>query len=157
MKRREDIQEGVKRVVRDVFESMYFMFPEAIEEGDPAPPLPESCFKAGVGVKNGSEVFVLYASDKLVMDMAKSLFGTDQPVEEADLVDTFREAANIIGGNLVTALELDNSVGLDVPDAERLQTCSELAIAQGAVFDIDSAFFKVTVMEPSGLQGTNKE
>ena len=150
MKRREDMQEGVKKVVRDVFESMYFMFPEVIEEGDPAPPLPESCFKAGVGVKNGSEVFVLYASEKLVMDMAKSLFGTDQPIEEADLVDTFGEAANVIGGNLVTTLEVDTSVGLDVPNAERLQTCSELATAPGAVFDIDGAFFKVTVMELNG-------
>lgn len=150
MKRREDMQEGIKKVVRDVFESMYFMFPEAIEEGDPAPPLPESCFKAGVGVKNGSELFVLYASEKLVMDMAKNLFGTDQSVEEADLVDTFREAANVIGGNLVTTLELDTSVGLDVPNAERLQTCSELATAPGAFFDIDGAFFKVTVMDVNG-------
>ena len=33
----EDIQRAVKEVVLDVFENMYFMFPEVIRKDDPAP------------------------------------------------------------------------------------------------------------------------
>lgn len=143
--KREEIQRAVREAVPDVFEKMYFMFPVPIIEDDPELSFPESCFKAAVAVKDSSELFVLYGSEKLVMDMAGSFLGTDKVIEESDLVDVFKEAANVIAGNIITTLSLDGSVGLDVPVAERLRDCSELLTAQGIVFNIDDAFFRVVV------------
>ncbi|MBW1741186.1 MAG: chemotaxis protein CheX [Deltaproteobacteria bacterium] len=151
--KREDIQRAVKKVVLHVFEDMYFMFPEAISKDEPVLSFPESCFKARVALKNGSEVFMLYGSEQLVVDMAKNLLGIDQPIAETDLIDVFKEAANVIAGNLVTSLALDSSVALDVPAAERLQDCSELRKAPGAqevVFKIDDEFLKIAVMTSNG-------
>ena len=50
---------------------------------------------------------------------------------EGGLIDVFREAANVIAGNLITRLALDSSIALDVPVADRLRPCSELLTAPG--------------------------
>jgi hypothetical protein len=147
--KREEIQRAVKEVVLHVFENMYFMFPEVIAEDEPVPSFPESCFKAGVAVKNGSETLMLYSSEQLVVDMAKNLLGADQPFAETDLIDVFKETANVIAGNLMTRLGLDSSVALDVPVAERLQPCSELRPVPGArevMFDFEGQLLKVAVV-----------
>ena len=147
--KREDIQRAVKEVVLDVFENMYFMFPEVIGEDDPVPPFPESCFKVRVALKNGSEVLMLYCSEKLVAEMAGNLLGADQPIAEADLIDVSKETANVIAGNLVTSLALDASVGLDVPVAERLQNYSALLTVTGTqevVFNFEDRLLKVAVV-----------
>lgn len=141
----QDIQSAVTGVVLNVFENMYFMFPEPVSEDDPVPSHPESCFKAKVAVKNGSPALILYGSEQLVMDMARNFLGSDQQIGESDLIDVFKEAANVIAGNLVTTLAIDGTVGLEVPVAERLQACSELRTAPGTIFNIDDEFFKVAV------------
>jgi hypothetical protein len=143
--KREEIQVAIKKVVLDVFENMYFMFPEVITEDDPVPSLPEKCFRARVVVKNSSEAFMLYCSEQLVVGMAKNLLGRDHATAEADLVDVFKETANIIAGNLVTTLALDGSADFDVPVAERLQDCSELRTPPGLIFNIDNEFLKATL------------
>lgn len=57
--KREVIQRAVQEVVLDVFEDMYFMFPEAIAEDDPVPSFSGPHFKAGIAVKNASQVLML--------------------------------------------------------------------------------------------------
>lgn len=145
----QDIQGAVKAVVLDVFESMYFMFPEPIGQDDPMPSFGDACFKARVAVKDGVSAFILHGSEPLVKDMAKTLLGTDQPAE-TELIDLFKETANVVAGNLITRLSLDSSVALDVPEAERVQPCAEKpctdADAHEVVFNIDDRLFKVTVV-----------
>ena len=144
--KRKEIQQAVREAVPDVFEKMYFMFPELVLEDDLELSFPESCFKATVAVKNSSELIVIYGSEKLVMDMAGSFLGTDQVIKDSDLVDVFKEAANVIAGNIVTNLSLEGSIGLDVPVAERLRDCSESRKVQGIVFNINNSFFMVAVV-----------
>lgn len=157
--KREDIEGALKEVVLDVFENMYFMFPEVIAEDTPLPSFPESCFKTSVAVKNGSEVLMLYGSEQLVVDMAKNFLGADEPIAEDGLIDVFKEAANVIAGNLITRLALDSSIALDVPVADRLQPCSELPTAPGAqeaIFNIDDEFLKVAVVTSNELSGGDR-
>jgi hypothetical protein len=81
--------------------------------------------------------------------MAKNLLGTDRPIAETDLIDVFKETANVIAGNLITRLAFDSSIALDVPVAERLQTCSELRPAPGAqevMLDFEGQFLKAAVV-----------
>ena len=146
--KREDMQGVVKEAVLDVFENMYFMFPEAIAEDDPVPSFPASCFDARIAFKNRSEVLMLRGSEQLVVGMAKNFLGTDQLIAETDLIDVFKEAANVIAGEVITRLSFDSSVAPDVPVAERLQPCSELPTAPGAqeaIFNVDDEFLKVAV------------
>jgi hypothetical protein len=150
MMKDDKIEDTVERVVGDVFENMYFMFPETIEKDDMTVSVPDSCFKARVRVRNGSEVFILYASERLVKDMAKNLLGSQEAVKEGHLVDMFTEAANVIAGNLVTALALDASIGLDIPVAQRLTICSEAGTVPGTMFNIDGEYFKLAVMNRNG-------
>jgi hypothetical protein len=137
----------VKKVVGDVFQKMYFMFPEALGEDASVPFLPGSCFRAKVGMKNGPKVVMLYGSEQLVIGMARNLLGTDQVPKESDLVDIFKEAANVIAGNLIVTLTLDGSVRLEIPVAEKMQTCSELETSPGTTFNIDNEFFKLAFVE----------
>ena len=65
---------------------MYLMFPEVIGEDDPAPAFPELWFRARVAMKNSPVEFVLYGSEHLVVDMAKNLLVTDQPLVEGELL-----------------------------------------------------------------------
>jgi hypothetical protein len=144
---KEHIQDAVKRVVGDVFQKMYFMFPEPLYEDDPVPSLPEPCFRAKVGIKNSPKVVMLYGSEQLVIGMARNLLGTDQAPEEGDLIDIFREAANVIAGNLIVTLTLERGVRLDIPVAEKMQTCSELETLPGTTFNVDNEFFKLALKE----------
>ena len=140
----EKMMEVIQQVVRNVFEGMYFMFPETMETED-NPSLPKSCFKASVGIKNSPLKVVMYGSEKLVKDMAAAFLGTDQPVDDNDLVDVFKEATNLIGGNLVNTLNLDKGVGLDVPEVEIVETSGDLVSEPGTFFDVDGEFLKATV------------
>ena len=145
----EDIQKAVKEVVLGVFENMYFMFAEVIGEDDLVPSLPKSWFKANVAVKNSPVAFTLYGSEHLVVEMAKNLLGTDQPLEEAELIDVFKESANVVAGGLVTRFALDTSVGLDVPVVDRFENRPELPSLPGAqevVFDFEGELLKVVVV-----------
>ena len=147
--KKEEIQRVLKDIVLDVFENMWFLFPEAITEGDPAPGLSGPCFKAEVVLKNGAEAFVLYGSEQLVKDMAKNFLGTDQPIAEADLVDVFKEAANVLAGNLVTRLSLNSGLDPGIPVAERLQDCPEFRTPpedREIIFNIDGQCLRVVVV-----------
>jgi hypothetical protein len=141
----EDLTGAIQKVVRNVFESMYYMFPETLEAQD-QPPVPESCFRASVGIENSPLKVVLYGSEKLVKDMATALLGSERAIEEDECVDIFREAANLIGGNLVNAMDLDKSVGLGVPEVQLVDTVEELDTEPGTAFDIDGEFFKAAVL-----------
>ena len=141
----EDLTGTIQKVVRNVFESMYYMFPETTEIQDRRR-VPESCFRASVGAENSSLKVVLYGSEKLVKEMATALLGSDRPIEENECIDIFREATNLIGGNLVNAMDLDKSIGLGVPEVQFVNTVKELDTEPGAVFDIDGEFFKAAVL-----------
>jgi hypothetical protein len=147
--KKEDIESAVREVVLDVFENMYFMFPEAVSEDEPLIAPADSYFKAEVALENGTGVFVFYGSDQLVANMAENLLGPEQTTAEGDLIDVFKEAANVIAGNLLTRLALAGSVALGIPEAERSQTWSELCTAPGVrelIFNVDNEFFKAAVV-----------
>ncbi|MBW2108105.1 MAG: chemotaxis protein CheX [Deltaproteobacteria bacterium] len=140
-----DIQNVLDSVVPHVFEGMYFMFPEVIRE-DLQPPMPTLCFRASVAIQNSPFKVVVYGSEKLVQDMAAALLGEGQGVTEKDLKDIFKEAANLIGGNLVTSLAFDKDLVLDVPEVEVLDSPADSDTEPGTVFDVDGEFLKVAVL-----------
>lgn len=141
----QELSDAVQRVVRDVFENMYYMFPEMLE-AQHQPPVPKSCFNASVEIKNSPFRVVLYGSEKLVQDMAAAVFGSDRPMKEDECVDIFREATNLVGGNLVNAMDLDKNLALGVPEVRLVDAAGVPEAEEGAVFDVDGEFFKAVVL-----------
>ena len=141
----KDLTGNLQKVVRNVFESMFYMFPETLE-GEDQPSVPESCFKGSVGIQNSPLKVVVYGSEKLVQDMATTLLGSDGPIEENECIDIFREATNLIGGNLVNTLDLDKIMGLGVPEVQIVETVQELEAEPGTVFYVDGEYLKAAVL-----------
>ena len=141
----EGFDQAVKGAVSEVFESMYFMFPEWPNGETDRPQVPQSCFSARVGIKGGGELLVLYASSELVSNMAESFLGMSHGLEDADLADIFKEACNVVAGNIVTRLNLDTNIGLGTPVAERMSDCTVVEKNGGSVLSIDGEFMKIVV------------
>jgi hypothetical protein len=127
---------------------MYFMFPEVLSNDASEHPFAASHFRATVGVRNGSAVFAFSASDPLVRRMAKNILGVDHDPQESDLVDVFKEAANMIAGNLVTELAFDPSVSLEVPAVQRTQVPQKAVPGSCSFFSLDDEPFMVSVQLP---------
>ncbi|NVM56876.1 MAG: chemotaxis protein CheX [Desulfobacterales bacterium] len=142
----EDLQRTIKETVLDVFVNMYFMFPEPIGEHEAVSWFPESCFRARVCLENRPEGLFLYGSEQLVAEMAENLLGPDRTIGEADLIDVFKEAANVLAGNLVSRLALGRDVAIGIPVAERWHPRSQTDTAPGSrgiMFHIDDEVLKV--------------
>ena len=146
----KDVQSAVEKVVADVLENMYFIFPERLESEASESLFPEPPYKATVGVKNGSAVFAFFASEPLLRTMAKNLLGVDQVTQESDLADVFRETANMIAGNLVTELAFDANVSLEIPVVERAKSAQLEKSTSVSCFTLDDEPFKVAVLLRNG-------
>lgn len=141
----EEFSRTVEAAVSEVLENMYFMFPEWPKDGTDRPEVPQSCFSASVGINGGDELLTLYASSDLVSNMAESFLGMSHGLEDADLADIFKEACNVMAGNIVTRMNLDTNIGLGTPVAERMSDCTVVEKNEGSVLSIDGEFMKVVV------------
>ncbi|NVM22078.1 MAG: chemotaxis protein CheX, partial [Desulfobacterales bacterium] len=113
----QNLKQVIEETVLDVFGDMYFMFPEPVGEDEGVSFSAESCFRARVPLENSSEGLLLYGSEQLVADMAKNILGPDQTIGEDELLDVFKETANVIAGNLVSRLGVDSDAALGIPVA----------------------------------------
>lgn len=143
--KKEAFEKMIRAAVSEVFESMYFMFPEWSNGDEAKPPVPRSCFSAGVGLNGGNELVVLYASTNLVNHMAESFLGMSHGLEDEDLADVFKEACNVVAGNIVTQLNLDTSMGLGTPVVKRMSDCKMVEKCEGSVLNIEGEFLKIVV------------
>lgn len=139
------LEETIKAAVCEVFENMYFMFPEWSNGEAAEPEMPQTLFSASVGMNGGGELVVLYASTGLVNHMAESFLGLSHGLEDEDLVDIFKEACNVVAGNIVTRMELDTSMGLGTPVAKRLFDRTLVQRSEGSVLNIDGEYLKIVV------------
>ncbi len=109
------IGEVLKKVVLDVFEQMYFMFPQEIGMEDASKMEGGEVFTASVGVKSGGLEFVIAGAESLCRGMAGNMFGEETELSQQDVEDVVREAANIIMGNLINERGFPGEVSPDIP------------------------------------------
>ncbi len=72
------ICKNLKSAISEVFESMFFIFPEEVGEEETGPSLPKSCFCARVSLKGSGVAFILFCSKRVVEDMAENLLGDEK-------------------------------------------------------------------------------
>ena len=123
----QSIEEIIKLVVMNVFEQMYFMFPQEIGMEDALVCKGDETYIANVGLKNGGLEVTIAGADELCRKMAGNMFGDAKALSQQEVEDVVREAANIITGNLVNECSFPGEVSPEIPVARKgidLETCS---------------------------------
>ncbi len=131
--------------ISEIYESMFFMFPEEVGEEETGPSLPKSCFCARVSLKGSGVAFILFCSERVVEDMAKNLLGEEKKFDEESLIDVLKEAVNVIAGSLLTKSGIEGDVSLGVPHGKRLEGETEEIIVKSAceaVFNVEGEWLK---------------
>lgn len=148
-------RKAIESTVGTVFPQMFFMFPVIACAGD----MTENsryngpCYASYVAIRGNEEIVVeCLGSEKLVVGMAENFIGVQGTIGEAELLDVFRETANVVAGNLVHAFGMGSEADLQVPSVVKLKRCPE-AGAAGITFDVDGEFFKVCVTQTNRKQG----
>lgn len=115
MKNQEaDVEQALKKVVLDVFEQLYFMFPQEIPVNYAAF-FGRPCFTAHVALgEEGGMQLLIAGTEAMLLEMAKNMFGDTQTLSSQALEDVVREAANIIAGNLINECGFSGNLSADI-------------------------------------------
>ncbi len=114
----EKIQTSLKNAISEVFETMFFLLPSALEEDDDS--INEVEKKISVKIESsGSLSFYLWLtfSELMLRIIASSLFDREQAeFDDQELKDLACEAANMIGGAFLNHVDPDRQDKLSLPE-----------------------------------------
>jgi chemotaxis protein CheY-P-specific phosphatase CheC len=138
------------QTVSQIFEDMYYMFPELISDPDTQFSLPMHCYVSHTEFikENGSLFF--YAEEKLLDQMAMNFLGENRSFERIELIDIFREAANVIAGNYITATNKPPKVSFKIPVVDTIIVTSwdnDSSFEIDCVYNIENYFFRIILVE----------
>ncbi|MFH1076862.1 MAG: chemotaxis protein CheX [Pseudomonadota bacterium] len=138
-------------MISDVFATMFFLFPELCEYDNEIPPMPETCYLASIPINDACWLFMLMGSAKLAENMAYNFMGQDQPPNDAEVIDVFKEAANVVAGNLLTRIPgCKGSLGIPRVGKAKSVRPARLDGSEGAmVFNVDGEFCMVILKDGS--------
>ncbi len=144
----------LKEVIFSVFETMFFLFPEVVENEKDLPDMPKDYFKSTLRLNDNKWLLILLGSEKLAEAMAKNFLGHVGPVDESEIADVFREAVNVIGGNFLMKLGNRDHVSLGVPEVEKCRRFPGEETARdfcgGLSFNVDNEFCGVCIKDIHG-------
>ncbi len=148
------MQQNLKAATFEVMETMFFLFPETVEE--------VADFFRGPGIRawvpvNGPQLFRvgLTVPLKMAEEMTANLLGEDLDSIDADKVtDAFKEAANMLAGAFLTREMAPGSVHLLPPEAEflNLEEQQFRANTTHLLFAVDNYGLEVFVEKLQGGQ-----
>jgi len=140
--------EIINQTINSIFEDMYFMFPEQIVNPESLFTLPMNTFVATTRFTKDEGGINLYAEDKLVSQMAMNFLGEKRTFEYIELIDIFKEAANVIVGNYITATNKPPEVGFEIPVVEPTRIISwntDKSYVIDSIYDIEKFYFRITL------------
>lgn len=140
-----DLEKILKKVVGDVFEQMYFMFPEEVDVSEAAGVQGKECLEARVGFKSGDMGLVISGAVPLVQEMAANMFGSENIPSYEDVVDVIREAANIIAGNVINEWGASESLTPDIPAVEKITGLAKLQSGPALCLNFDGELFLANI------------
>ncbi|ETR74196.1 MAG: hypothetical protein OMM_06477 [Candidatus Magnetoglobus multicellularis str. Araruama] len=127
----------IEKTIHDVFENMYFMFPERTRLSPDIFSFPISCYMAQTQLIKDSQSFDLYGDNNLVNKMAMNFLGEKRAFEHVELIDIFREATNVIIGNYLSAINKPLKVRFNIPS---VSTKTILTCEKDQLYDIDQVY-----------------
>lgn len=108
---------NLKAVTFEVLETMFFLFPEAVEDTDLQ--AQGRCLQAWVPV-SGPQTFRLglLVTENLAKQMAANFLGsTEAEISSERMEDILKETANMMGGAFLSRLQASQAFNLQVPEA----------------------------------------
>jgi hypothetical protein len=145
----EEILQTLREVIFKVFETMFFLFPEVIENQEDVTDMPRDYFKARIHLNDNKWLLILLGSEKLAEAMTKNFLGQEGSVDEFQVADVFREAVNVIAGNFLMKLGGKKRISLGIPEVEKCRRFSRDETKKnffgGALFNVDNEFCEVLI------------
>jgi len=145
----EKILQVLKEVIFSVFDTMFFLFPEAVESEKDLPVLPDNYFRAFLHLNDNKWLLILRGSEKLADTMAKNFLGQEGPIDESEIADVFREAVNVIAGNFLLKLGDEDRMAIGVPEVEKCRRFHREETVRefdgGLLFNVDGEFCEVCI------------
>jgi hypothetical protein len=138
----------LNQTVNEIFEKMYFMFPEQLSKPDSHFSLPINCYVARSSFVKEKGTTILYAENNLVNQMAENFLGEKRPFEHLELIDIMREAANVIVGNYITATNKPPEVSFEIPVVDTTTMISwdkDSLYYIDCIYDIENYFFRIAL------------
>jgi chemotaxis protein CheY-P-specific phosphatase CheC len=139
----------VEQTVNKIFEDMYFMFPEHIMKPETHFSIPIQCYVAKTQLKREKSAIFIYAEDHLVNQMAMNFLGEKRNFGHIELLDIFKEAANVIAGNYLTASNKPPEVSFDIPVVNKTSIVSwdkDHSCQIDLIYDIEKYFFRIALV-----------
>ncbi|KPA13447.1 hypothetical protein MHK_006344 [Candidatus Magnetomorum sp. HK-1] len=108
----------LEKTICDVFENMYFMFPELITHSFNQFSFPLACYNTEVSLVEDKTNFYLFGAQLLVRKMAINFLGEERFFEQDELIDVFKEATNVIVGNFISTSNVVPDIRFEIPDVK---------------------------------------
>jgi CheY-specific phosphatase CheX len=111
-------------VVQEVFETMFFTFVDPIGEDEmgQVTSLPGRYFHGRIGVKgeNQKKVLDIFMPEEMIGSLTETLLSKedDKGVSKEELIDTTKEIANMVLGNILNKINKEGTQRLTTPTAE---------------------------------------
>jgi len=141
-------QKILEDTILNVFENMYYMFPEKQMNNDDHFSFPLSCFYTKVSFCTNQKKIILWGTKQLAAKMAKNFLGEDRAFSNAELIDIFKEAANVIIGNFISASDSAPDIRFQVPvisEKQIMQYDKDISNAVDLVYIIENEFFRIAL------------
>ncbi|MCL2063188.1 MAG: chemotaxis protein CheX [Candidatus Cloacimonetes bacterium] len=100
--------QNLKDLTSNILETMFYL----TEETEPIQK--EQNFKYAVCIKDEKLDMILMFSGRTAVTMTENFLGTDD-ITDADIVDTLKEAINIITGNFIRISMNDQNAKINIP------------------------------------------
>jgi chemotaxis protein CheY-P-specific phosphatase CheC len=140
-------QKILEDTILNVFEDMYYMFPEKIHSYEQFS-FPLAVFSTNVLFCENQKQFFLYADKRLVAKMAKNFLGEEKDFNLDELNDIFREASNVIVGNFISATNIAPDIRFQIPviTEARIDECdTDCSYDIDLFYIIENDFFRIAL------------
>jgi hypothetical protein len=142
----KNLQSNLINVISEVFEQMFFMFPQIADI-----PLarPENCFGYGIDIKGILPVSLhFFFSHHLSVCMAENFLGLNKSEINQELIrETLKETVNIIGGNLLNKTAENINMGLPYPLFNSSELSKPLSSStEKIILDVENHYLEALII-----------
>jgi chemotaxis protein CheY-P-specific phosphatase CheC len=138
----------LKNVTFEVLETMYFLFPESLEEGEVMPSR-APYLRSWVAIAGPQSFRIgLVVPESLARKMAANFLGTgEEEIYQPEMEDVLKETANMMGGAFLSKMEASTAFKLQTPQAEWLtaEEKKKKMPASRLRFDVDDELMELFV------------
>lgn len=139
---------ALKLATFEVLETMFYLFPESLEEGEAAPAR-APFLRSWVTIAGPQSICIgLQVPQSLARKMAANFLGTDEEeISLAQMEDILKETTNMMAGAFLSKLEASGAFKLRTPEAEWLtaEEKEKRTPANRLRFDVDDELMELFV------------